>query len=297
MYKTFYLERSTPPARDAHSSYHVHDKNVALEKLRQNIDRSQRSLSEDLNNRITAFAAPECLAICDRIQQNLPRELRDMVYQYLLSQSDVFIEQTDFLPLHSPRSSRPQLVDSLHVLQPEFCDASTRRELFEAWYKFTTFQFATNTVVLEFLSKDLWDLDLPVRQLVRNVEIDIWPGGCMFDTDLEWCKSMSKYLTCLTDVKKGARIMLPVATLARKAIWHGHEHDICKFLDILSGVFPLVKELLDVGHNVTIEVDSSLVTRVKSDDLSKEVWYQKILDKKVVSRTEHMPQLACANES
>ena len=100
--------------------FHLGDEKAALEHLQKNIERSQKHLSDELDAYIATYVAPECRALCDVIHQHLPRELRDMTYQYLLSQSDILIERTDFLPATSPGSSRPQLFDSPCLLDPRF---------------------------------------------------------------------------------------------------------------------------------------------------------------------------------
>jgi len=262
-------------------SYSKSDKG-AFEHLQKNIERSQNHLSHELDSYIATRVAPECRALCDVIQQLLPRELRDMIYQYLLSQSDILIERTDFLPSTSLESSRPQLFDSPCLLDPRFCNEYMRRELFEAWYKFSTFQFTRNSLVNTFLSKDLWGLDLPVYQLVRNLEIDIWPRGCMLDTDLEYGRAEIALLACLATIRKGAKITFPIETRPHTEIWHSSEQQIQRFLQILSTIFPLARKLLGMGHRVTIEVDGSLVAHVTADELCKTAWYEKIKRKQQV---------------
>ncbi|KAF2029891.1 hypothetical protein EK21DRAFT_112566 [Setomelanomma holmii] len=50
----------------------------------QSIKKMRDKLYEDVMQHIAAHATEECLAVCDRIQQLLPRQLRDLVYLHLL---------------------------------------------------------------------------------------------------------------------------------------------------------------------------------------------------------------------
>jgi hypothetical protein len=42
------------------------------------------SLNVLVDTHLEAYAAPRCQALCEMVQQKLPRELRDLVYQYIL---------------------------------------------------------------------------------------------------------------------------------------------------------------------------------------------------------------------
>jgi hypothetical protein len=105
----------------------------------------------------------------------------------LLAQADILIETTDFLPTRSPDFPWRLLFDSAHLLQSGFCDHATRRELFEPGTSSPPSSPKGLVWRPEILYNDLWDLDLSVRQLVRSMEIDIWPGKCLGPT-LECCK-------------------------------------------------------------------------------------------------------------
>jgi hypothetical protein len=253
-----------------------------MEQLRERVCVSQQHLSAEVNDHIVAYAGPYCGALCIGIQQHLPRELRDMIYVYLLPVCDVLIEATDFLPLGSTDSSRPRLIDAPHLLSPKFSDVVTRRELFEAWYKFSTFQFANIALIPIFLNKDLWDLDLPVRRLVRSLEIDIWPTDRMADTDFARVLDQRALLDWLIALRKSARIVFPIDTNTYTPIWCRDSKKIQRFITILSRFFSPVKRLLAAGHHVVVEVDGSLVVEIKLEDLTTVAWDQKIKEKLMV---------------
>lgn len=87
-----------------------------LERLLVNIPKAQASLSAEINRQIVAHTAPPIHALCQDLQEHLPRELRDMVYEHLLPPCDILIEATDFLPLDDIESSRPRLISFPHLL-------------------------------------------------------------------------------------------------------------------------------------------------------------------------------------
>jgi hypothetical protein len=254
-----------------------------LEQLRKRVCVSQQRLATEVNDHIVAYARSYCGTLCISIQQHLPRELRDMIYAYLLPVCDVLIEATDFLPLGSTDSSRPQLIDVPHLLSPGFSDVVTRRELLEAWYKLSTFQFANIALIPIFLHKDLWGLDLPVRRLVRSLEIDIWPTDYMADTDSTRFLDRRALPDWLIALRKGARIVFPIDTNTYKPIWSRKSQKIQRFITILSRFFSPVKRLLAAGHHVVVEVDGSLVVEIKLEDLTTAVWDRKIKEKLMVT--------------
>jgi hypothetical protein len=55
-----------------------------------------------------------------------------------------------------------------------FSHSTTRREVFELWYKKTTFILADYNQVPAFFAKDFWNLDLPVWDLTCRVQVRPW---------------------------------------------------------------------------------------------------------------------------
>jgi hypothetical protein len=76
-------------------------------------------------------------------------------------------------------------LENSHLVNPAFVDSFTRYELLESWYKLGRFTFENLDLVARFLHKDIWDLGLPVKKLVRNLEIRMRDFG-------DWTKRRSE---------------------------------------------------------------------------------------------------------
>jgi hypothetical protein len=139
------------------------------------LDTTNNELNRQIHSYAGNYGVARYRSLCEDIQAILPRELRDMVYSYLVRDKQPFLEESDFLPFHHRRSTALGLPrsENRHLLDPCFSDSTTRREVFELWYKKTTFTFAYYNLVPAFLAKDFWNLDLPVRDLVRRDQV--WP--------------------------------------------------------------------------------------------------------------------------
>jgi hypothetical protein len=265
------------------------DQAHALEQLRARIKDSQNRLLVKVDEQIALHAAPSCRELCDKMQRDLPRELRDMIYQYLLPEVDILIGSTDFLPESASNHSRPQLVDTPHMIAPEYSDPITRRELFEAWYKFCTFQFASDTLIPQFLHKDLWGLDLPVRQLVRKLEIDIWPienNTSRWDHRIaqQRCRSQPGLLDSLLAIRPGAEMVFSVNTTNFNNIWRLDPERIRIFVGLLSRYFSSTARLLAAGHRVVADLDIGLEIEVSEKNLDKVALDRMLRKKHIVSQ-------------
>jgi hypothetical protein len=257
------------------------DRIYALKQLRANMQDAHDRLSVEVDNQIMLHAAPSCRALCEEMQRALPRELRDMIYQSLLPPQDILIEPTDFLPVAAIHSSRPKLVDTPHLIAPEYSDPITRQELVEAWYKLSTFQFASNDLMPQFLHKDLWGLDLPVRQLVRRLEIDMWPieddiYSRAYMMNKKRYRSQPELLDCLLAIRPGAEMIFSVNTTNYNNILKLDCRRQREYVESLRGYFSPVKQLLAAGHKVIANLSIGLEVEVTEDDLVWSVWIRRL---------------------
>jgi hypothetical protein len=268
------------------ASLAFHTRLMSLQTTCENLARSKTRTSEQIDELIAKAIPPSCHALCEQMQHYFPRELRDMIFQYLLPSSDVLIEASDFTPFEAPDSSRSQLSKSSHLLRPGMSDAQTRQELFEAWYKYSTFQFSSPDLIPRFLHKDLWGLDLPVRKLVRRLVIDIWPPDTLSNTRFSRVVDDPALLACLLSIRTGARIEFPIDTGRYTYIWCRPEEDIREFVVVLTRFSASAKRLLDTGLEVVVEVDGFEVA-LEYENLRQDAWYERIYEKSRVRSSDY----------
>lgn len=133
-------------------------------------------------------------------------------------------------------------------------------------------------------------MELPVRQLVRNLEIDIYHTDCMSESEYKRRPNIDQpqLLDCLLDVRSGARMVFPIDTMVRIAIWSSCEERKREFVELLSRFFVSARRLLMAGHRVIVEVDWSLVVNLTFDDLSQAAWQRKLEDHRVANAAKFL---------
>jgi hypothetical protein len=140
--------------------------------------------AEELVQEIMAMERGRCRPLCEAMQQYLPRELRDIVYENVVGPAE-WHKNNHAVPLlesGSPAVPEMALTGSMQnfwcILEyQDFIGGKTRQELAECWYKTCTFDFTADVHLIEaFLRADAavsrpLALGRPVLDLVRRLEI------------------------------------------------------------------------------------------------------------------------------
>jgi hypothetical protein len=109
------------------------------------------------------------------MQRKLPRELRDIIYEYVLGDSDVDIKAPDvkLLPCRPRHIALGEKFDDkafYHLCKPSFLDPQTMREFAECWYRRSMFNFDCDITFRKFMRRNMWHFGLLVVDLVRRVK-------------------------------------------------------------------------------------------------------------------------------
>ncbi|KAI4709350.1 hypothetical protein J4E89_006099 [Alternaria sp. Ai002NY15] len=106
-----------------------------------------------------------CRELCDNVIATLPRELRDMIYEYVLSS---VVRDVAALPTSEPTSSK----SGPRYWQAENVGDATSKEILEVWYRLVRFHFGQDLGYLErFLSSQPAPLDTTRQLLVTKISI------------------------------------------------------------------------------------------------------------------------------
>jgi hypothetical protein len=210
----------------------------------------------------TLYLGPSCLAVCERLQQKLPRELRDMIYGYLLDTRTVHFDWSwSFFMFKNTGEPKPEYIENEPGIIPGprilsvgyladtcYVGKAMRNELAEAYYRGTVFSFPEYGSCLEnilFHTMDPWYIGAELSGLVKNVEISTnssltVPDGLPITE-----------LPHLLGLQTGILINIKLEGLWRSGCI------IDKTVAVAAGkLFPLLNELQAEGHNVTIEMKS-----------------------------------------
>jgi hypothetical protein len=252
--------------------------------VQSNLTALKRLLHDELYTYIHGVCGPPCLQICRGMQEKLPRELRDIVYAFLLDDPIECINDNIFMPIGKTWFSGPPRVHSAnHLLNKQFADPTTLHELLRVWYISRDFHFDVDVSALaKLIGRDVWGHDLPVYDLVKKVSI-IWQDEQSFfededESDDELVKELTeeraKGLECLFLLKPGAHINIGF----RDGRWPVDKKNVQRIVTIRSGIFPLLGRLLDAGYHVTIDAIWDLKFNVVKDNINEEAWIRKIHD-------------------
>jgi hypothetical protein len=115
------------------------------------------------------------------MQQYLPRELRDMVYEHVVGPAG-WHNNHHTVTVQAPNNrSIPEkfmlartYTDVASIMSSDTLGNETRQELAEFWYKTSTFDFGTSLHLIKpFLKADATDTGRPALDLVRQLEITV----------------------------------------------------------------------------------------------------------------------------
>ncbi|KAF2117131.1 hypothetical protein BDV96DRAFT_644564 [Lophiotrema nucula] len=225
---------------------------------------------------------------CDKVHARLPRELRDMVYEYLVLPGlfDVLGHWRD--PSRSITLPGPELwferVDGEGVRQPEVARLSVdmigvemRTEIAETWYRASTFRFAVHLeLVRKFLDTDHWNAELNPYSLVKKVLLSI-DATAVRD---EW--SINDQLRKLCNLESGAHIGIIIYTGTISRGWSKHpttpDEHLSEFLGILKTCSLTLQQLRE--HGVRFELLPVQKYRWDTDERSR----REILEDTVIYR-------------
>lgn len=105
------------------------------------------------------------------MQRILPQELHDIVYVYLLDGNTFHMEESDVKSIpYRPRcvhlKEKIRVLGYGHLCEGTYTTPPIMHESAEAWYRRTSFTFASLNLQPRFLRPDIWHLRLPVGQLL-----------------------------------------------------------------------------------------------------------------------------------
>jgi hypothetical protein len=224
----------------------VDEQTCLEEKLEEN--REQRvddPQGEVLLQELIAMERAPCRPLCDAMQQYLPRELRDMVYEHIAGPAAWQNNQRIVPVMASKDPSTTGGFELLRIGSTAFdigdlnhLDDATREELAEYWHKTSTFDFCTDWhLIKHFLKAEAVGTKRRVLDLVRHLEITI---DCDDDEDIdeEKEKLLTQALADLPLLARPARLRMyldDITGITR------HEND--RFILLLPKVLQLLPEL------------------------------------------------------
>jgi hypothetical protein len=199
----------------------------------------------------------ECLRVCMAVQKHLPREIRDMIFGYLLLEDGVHARLFHYYNTLDPKAPR-------HYWNRNFTGDATLRELTESWYRSVRFDFDRS---LDFLPHLLAQVDTTLQykrqELVGKAsfkilqcDLDVWPAA-----DANGIPSpqslLLKNMEYLFLLRPGAKITVilesPLPWFSEaKNLQERQSQFLARVLDI---IFPTLIRLHQAGYSLAVCID------------------------------------------
>ena len=232
---------------------------------------------EEVKVSIEEYSKSECLTLCFMMQDKMPRELRDMVYEALLSEPQNYYVDGDGRSLEDLFPANVVLHNP-HIGDKSFVDEKTLTELAEMWYRHSVFKLFGDSTLARLFRNESWELpDLDPAPLIRHVYMALNPRD-HWDNDTDEALEAGKELYLPSDFERLAKLQQPatftIGIYFEDWYYHGETREGMKTsVDTMSRrVFPLLKHLIAFGVGVTVKIYRAEPVKVGLEHLDSEGW-------------------------
>jgi hypothetical protein len=216
------------------------------------------NLGDGLDREAEEHGRRACRNICKAISTRLPREVRDMVYGYLMDSDKNFYIQRGYeihLPqcLSSPVATRlwePQAPSTCLPpwVRESYMGKAVAFEMVERWYatrSFVIFENATS-LLSNFLTHDIYETGIVVGDVVQHIRF------CTWNATKPYLLSLVEDVSCLNAIRnKHIKVAFVRSSMLR------NEVTAATLLDFLKLVGPAVLQLRSAGHQgVSVETSN-----------------------------------------
>jgi hypothetical protein len=126
-----------------------------------------------IRDNLESYAKPLCRKLCADVCKRLPREVRDMIYDFIHPYETIYVGPEYFQKTTPPCETDP---DAFYW-DADYVGDLMQGQIVESWYRSTCFYFydkARNAQVIEqFLVTDRWGLSLKPRDLICRVRLEL----------------------------------------------------------------------------------------------------------------------------
>jgi hypothetical protein len=233
------------------------------------------------------------------MQNKLPRELRDMVYDFLLEHDDKSpsidvelvpkgVSNTEYklkAPFHADFPGAPSANGIRHL------DPAAKLEYAEAWYRTLTFGIVVNrnhymldgvmwsrarnyivssSDLNDFLHRDVWGLGFTPRNHLRHFEVRFYMYEITTVPDMENIVGMLFALSTSTEI-----------TVRFKTPWYGmneYHQRIRRLFTYTPRICLILQRLAHTGYKMTLELDEGIYVKPQPGDFVEvqRVWEEAI---------------------
>jgi hypothetical protein len=144
-----------------------------VEKRREELDTQRTTTENQIRENIEPYSRAICQPFCKKVVEALPRELRDQIYEYMITPDYVYVG-----PQYLANQGRPCENDKdAHFWDASYVGETMSVELAQTWYRLSLFYFWNKTknveVIKEFMASDRWNLGIKPNEHISRVRFDL----------------------------------------------------------------------------------------------------------------------------
>jgi hypothetical protein len=244
-----------------------------------------RELKKDLNEHWTVHAAFGCRGLVARVQQ-LPRELRIMVFEALWGDAYHIITDWNLEALKTQPADPLALVESwsernlVHCLDERFVGAEMLREIVEAWWYMSVFEFKHCGLLPKLFVETFWGEKVGGRinkvvVLFRYCDQGRRFGSPRITTGANHV-SLEDELECLFGLEKTTQVTFKIKRreMVKRNLSVGLRRAI--FMAKVNDLFPTFNRLKKEGYNVMLVIDGDIRIASAEMDITFETCHREI---------------------
>jgi hypothetical protein len=241
----------------------------ALQRQLEALQQDLAAATPEDQDACVALATSECNQICNRIMTQLPRELRDMIYQHISTKSEECISREYFRSIMDPKTrihdynSRRWTATHYpeHYWDAKYVGDDFSRELLQNYYRTSTFVFGNDDGLMErFLNVDQMKMGYAPKELISRIEVHLnamtydrttcigYMFGCA--TKPERLQAALRGTQCL---KAGASVVVHFATQARYGEQKEEQMKVA-----CTALGPVLEEARTAGLDVRLVMDKKM---------------------------------------
>lgn len=285
--RTIYLQHLTELCSAACHIHHLQHQARTVEKRPLQSQRAEKHAQREAEKQIELYARASCRDLCRMVQEKLPRELRDEIYQYITTSTNVRVYNEGpipFTPTH-PYSEDPSHHEIMnpeyrqHYWDTDFIGQQTRMELAEYHYRTACFSFKTRSVCVitpieKFLQIDHLGLRFPPSKYLSKVELSFWAQDLFHRSLVK--QDILQDMEDLFHLKTGATVSFKLS----QVMDCDSDDMYSPVKESVTTIFPITSRLNKARYNVTVRVDAhfhdgcstTTVLMPRNMDFSVETW-------------------------
>jgi hypothetical protein len=272
------LEKERPPA-------FCKEQMKDVDAQKKELDMQKAIIENHVKDNLEPYSKAICQHFCKRVVKALPRELRDEIYEYMITPDYIYAG-----PHYLTNEGRPCENDQkAHFWDSNYVGEAMSIELAQSWYRLSLFYFWDKTknaeLINQFMTYDRWQLGIKPNEHISRVRFDL--GDDEFHR-----LSCSRTIPC--DVKQySSRMMAPLKSLSQFTFpnrvrflirihtlgsleWRCLKGELLQ--DALDNLITELKALRSVGHRFVVQWSELDNLEFSSSDgkLSTELWKQEL---------------------